>query len=271
MNHGFILRPHTQDGAMFDSVVKENEYQLPDSLADCKLVVDIGLNIGSFSYAALSRGAMEVHGYEPDAENVACARENLRQFGDRVHIHHAAIWRSDVRDRMVTLNFPDPAKFGCDGALTACGHVSEDTGGTSVPTIAFDDMVLDVTKGGRRRINLLKIDCEGAEYPILFTSRKLHLVDLIVGEYHNIGVGLPVGHPFHRMPEEAKVKRFSRYTCDEIVDFLYGAGFQVSLVGHPTIPDFLGHFFAQRQSSAAVRLRQKIENMFGRTSRKRAS
>jgi hypothetical protein len=33
-------------------------------------------------------------------------------------------------------------------------------------------------------VRLLKLDCEGSEWPILFTSRRLQQVREIVGEYH---------------------------------------------------------------------------------------
>ena len=33
------------------------------------------------------------------------------------------------------------------------------------------------------KIDILKIDCEGSEYPILYTSLCMHSIDNIVGEY----------------------------------------------------------------------------------------
>jgi len=39
-----------------------------------------------------------------------------------------------------------------------------------------------VNKGNR--VRLLKIDCEGSEFPILYTSKMLEYVDEIVGELH---------------------------------------------------------------------------------------
>ena len=61
----------------------------------------------------------------------------------------------------------------------------------------FDAVVDDVSMKGARRVNLLKIDCEGAEFPILLTSNRLAAIDRIVGEYHELRADLP---PHVRLP-----------------------------------------------------------------------
>jgi hypothetical protein len=54
-----------------------------------------------------------------------------------------------------------------------------------VQAIAFDDIVAGVRKRQVSKVRLLaKLDCEGSEYPILLTSRRLAEVDWFVGEYH---------------------------------------------------------------------------------------
>ena len=52
--------------------------------------------------------------------------------------------------------------------------------GTSVAAVPFDEIVRDATDYGRKRVSILKIDCEGSEFPILLTSRTLNLVDTIL-------------------------------------------------------------------------------------------
>ena len=60
-------------------------------------------------------------------------------------------------------------------------------GGEPVAKVAFDEIVDRVTNHGERRVRLLKLDCEGAEWPILLTSQRLDLIDEICGEFHEIG------------------------------------------------------------------------------------
>ncbi len=272
MDHGFTFRPNTQDASMFSGVVHANEYRLPDAFNGDELIVDIGMNIGSFCYAALSRGAGEVHGYEPDPSNFEAASKNLRQFGDRIHPHHAAIWRSDRPAEPLFLNHLDPDTFG-DGkeALTACGHVFSKGSGTTVPAIPFDDMLRDLTRNGNRRIDLLKIDCEGAEYPILYTSKQLHLIDEIIGEYHNFANGYHPDHPFHHVAEEAKVSGYPRFHIEELVQFLKSQGFEVEYAGHPTLPNHIGIFFARRPRATTIRFGGKLRGLMNRLTRRRAS
>ena len=58
----FCLRPGTNDEAIYNSVVTQNEYRLPKALQLDAVVVDIGVHIGSFSHLALTRGAGAVFG-----------------------------------------------------------------------------------------------------------------------------------------------------------------------------------------------------------------
>jgi hypothetical protein len=53
-----------------------------------------------------------------------------------------------------------------------------------VATIALDAVLTELP-----RVRLLKIDAEGAEYPILLTSTRLSQVDTIIGEYHEFSEG----------------------------------------------------------------------------------
>ena len=51
-----------------------------------------------------------------------------------------------------------------------------------MPAVALDDVLTELGP-----VRLMKIDVEGAEYPILLTARGLELVQEIVGEYHELG------------------------------------------------------------------------------------
>jgi len=58
------------------------------------------------------------------------------------------------------------------------------TNGQTVETVAIDDILDEASEGGIYPIHILKLDCEGSEWPILFTSRQLRLCENIIGEYH---------------------------------------------------------------------------------------
>ena len=244
MSHPFAFRPGTGDQAVFEGVNAHDEYRLPAAFEANDLVVDVGMHIGSFSYACLMRGAGHVHGFEAFVENYRAARGNLRSFGGRITAHHRAVWRSDRPVDSLPYTILDPGNLGA-------GHVLRMDGPQSVPAIGLDALIRRVTDHGRRRVRLLKLDCEGAEYPILFTSKLLHLVDAIHGEYHNYTISHGREHPFYRVPDHARVEGFSRFTIDELDAFLTDAGFEVEPVNHPLIPGMAGWFFARNAGRAA--------------------
>lgn len=253
---GWTFRPGTLDRAVFNGVVFENEYQLPSRFAPDDIVIDVGAHIGSFAYAALLRGCQQVFSVEPDPANCEIALENLRDYVEhsRVTIEYGAVWRSDPNDDELLFDgyHPFPKSFaGAEGILnTANGSVIWGLG-ERVPKLPFDELLDQLTNSGEKRLRLLKLDCEGSEWPILFTSHRLHLVDEICGEFHEIGGDFleisedrPVQQPVFRFGDE-------KFTSERLVGFLNEAGFEVTSHRHRR-PDGaqegIGLFFARRRS-----------------------
>lgn len=255
MGHSFTFRPGTGDEELFSAVTVWNEYRLPTSFDADDIILDIGSHIGCFSYAALERGCNHVHAFEAFSKNYDCMVRNLAPYGDRVRTVNKAVWRSDRKvERLTFTSFEDDN--------TAAGHVVGPQTGDGVEAVAFDDVVLDVTENGRKRIRMVKIDAEGSEFPILFTSRTLHLVDSLVGEYHCYGENYPYGpgedHFFHRIPPHARVAGHDQFTHDELAVFLRRAGFDVTISPQPHLMTISGWFFANRVSRPS-QVRDRIQ------------
>jgi hypothetical protein len=84
------------------------------------------------------------------------------------------------------------------------------------------------------RIKLLKLDCEGSEFPILLTSRLLGKVEKIIGEYHEID---PATMQF--LDPQAKLPGLTAYPAHLLADRLQACGFEVTLTrGAPYIGSF---------------------------------
>ncbi len=229
-----LFRPGTRDWDIFYSVVVENEYHLPEAFGPDDVLVDIGTHIGSFALAALLRGAGRVCAFEAEAGNHRQACRLLRLFGDRARVHRRAVWRSDrPADVLYHTGYSDA------GSNTGGGSVLWGAG-EPVPAVALDEALREVTEEGRRRVRLLKLDCEGSEYPILLTSRLLHLVDAVCGEYHDVGAPLPEG---------ARIDGVDRFTPEVLEDCLRRNGFHVQRVADPGSGGCLGKFFATRVES----------------------
>ena len=243
---------------IFNGVVALNEYRLPDRFSASDVVIDIGAHIGAFAYAVVLRGGEDVCSIEPDPANCKLAAEHLKPYIDKgqVRLVQRAVWRSDPNSDELRFDgyHPFPQSFkGMEGVLnTGDGSVIWGVG-EPVAKVAFDNVVDLVTNQGERRVRLLKLDCEGAEWPIVLTSRRLHLIDQIVGEFHEIGgTFLEIAED---RPSKARVfesDRVASYTAEEFVRCLCDAGFDVTYRRHRR-PDGalegLGLFFARREQA----------------------
>ena len=254
------FRPGTLDQAIFNGVFLFNEYQLPDRFAPGDIVIDVGAHTGSFAEAAVSRGCENVYSVEADPLNCEIAAENLRPYIERGHVRlvSGAVWRSDPNDDELRFDgyHPFPKSYtGMEGIINT-GNGSVIWGdGEPVAKIAFDEIVDFLTNRGEKRIRLLKLDCEGAEWPVLLTSQRLDLIDEICGEFHEIG-GEFLEISEDRPSKESIFRRegFAKFTIEELVSYLSGKGFAVTYQRHRR-PDGalegLGLFFARREGRPA--------------------
>lgn len=199
-----IFRPGTCDSNVWRAIVELNEYRLPDRFDPGDLVIDIGGHIGSFSRACLDRGAGEVLVFEASRENFErlCRNLCLRpsdapggewswqrcENGQAVVAQRWAVWRSD-RERSAALFFGGFAYDADAGEInTGGGRVFQvgDDADDVLPSTSLRDILASVPES--RRVRLLKLDCEGSEWPILYTlpaeCRLSDRVDEVIGEWH---------------------------------------------------------------------------------------
>jgi FkbM family methyltransferase len=205
-------RPRTKDQLIWYTVNVLNEYRLPPAFDPRDMILDVGAHIGAFAFACFGRGAGLVVAFEPSPENAPLLRGNLSRFGPRARVVQAAVWRSDrPAGTLAWVPSTDPANTGGGEVSTA--------GGAAVEAVPFDDALAQaLARTGAERVRLLKLDCEGSEYPILLTSRKLHLIDQVCGEFHE---------PEHPVSEAGRVGGWERYDRDDLRRCLEGAGFRV--------------------------------------------
>lgn len=239
------MRHGTQDEVCFKTVFTDNEYRLPDQMDADDLVIDIGANVGAFAVSCLARDCGTVVCFEPDPISFKQLQKNTAHWSERIALFNAAVWRSDRE--AVDLRFVGFTEN------TACGGVFEKTEEISpvqeqsyvvnkVPSVGLDTVIWEATDGGRRRIQLLKIDAEGSEYQILYTSGCLHLVDQIVGEIHEY----PKNHSY----TQAMLGYEDDRACAEgIKAFLEEKCFDVELVPGEYVNQTNTLFFAKRRGA----------------------
>jgi FkbM family methyltransferase len=112
-----------------------------------RVILDIGANIGLASLFFLRRyPRARVIAVEPDPDNFALARDNLRPFARRCTLVRGALWSHTTR---LTLR---------PGAAPWATQVVPGDG--AVPAFSLDDLL---ARFGLPFVDLLKIDIEGAE------------------------------------------------------------------------------------------------------------
>jgi FkbM family methyltransferase len=179
------FRQFSSDQTIWREVYSRNDYQVPAfSLSD--LAIDVGAHIGAFSCVCLARGAHRLIAFEPDPANFGLAKQNIQSylngFGavESLTLHNAAIWRSDREESLRITN----VRF--NSLINSFHQAAQCTLFQDQDTVAVNSVGLDSVLNHHSKVTLLKMDCEGAEWPIIFTSTQLHKVMKLVLEVHSL-------------------------------------------------------------------------------------
>jgi len=197
------------------------QYDVPGvAWSSLRAVVDIGANIGASAlWFAIKAPQARVVAVEPGSAALRLLRDNIRRNG------------LDARIEVKPIALGGAPGFGMlqDGEATVNARV-EMTEQPGPETLAVDTLDRLLDESGVHAVDVLKLDCEGAEFDILMAASDalLKRIDVIVGEYH----------------------RFDGRDPDELRARLTAAGFRYSSEPHPRAPA-IGMFRAQRRAPAA--------------------
>ncbi|MGN6485261.1 MAG: FkbM family methyltransferase [Thermomicrobiales bacterium] len=188
-------------------------------------VVDIGAAIGEFTVFAARIPGTTVIACEPFPGSVDLLRENIAlNLLENVTVIPKAV-AAETGTMLLDLRGEEPLEFvsamqraGAEALRVPEGHIA-------IPAIPLSEVLADTP---RAHIDLLKLDCEGAEYEILMQApaEALAAVDRIVMEYHD---------------------RTTAHTHPELERFLTDAGFAVRSVPNVVHPDEIGYLWAARR------------------------
>jgi FkbM family methyltransferase len=153
--------------AVFKGIVKEpKSIEVFRSLVRPGMVVfDLGAHVGYYALTAASllKDSGEVHAFEPTA-NLA---ERIRLNSDLNGFSNVTVTQNAVSDSTGVATFhlssedPEANSLYFDGATERS---------ISVPTVSLDHYI---EKKEIKRVDIVKIDCEGAESKILMGAKKL--------------------------------------------------------------------------------------------------
>jgi FkbM family methyltransferase len=164
--NGFLVKGYTHCLFMFYEVWSKRDYDISGfTLTKNMTVIDVGANQGFFSLYAASKGAT-VYALEPCAENFDVLKWNVEKNGlrDQVKMFNTAV--ASTEGRVTLFVGLDSAGGILSGTVSIC---NADRGGEGVQTRSVESVSLDslLRDSHIQRCDLLKMDCEGAEYEIL--------------------------------------------------------------------------------------------------------
>lgn len=179
---GFKIRVRrlTTDELFVQNLLVGEEYTPPGyEIREGDTVIDVGGNIGTFSLLAARRASRgRVFTFEPIRENYDLLNGNLAR--NRI--------RNVTAQKMAILDKKGSVKIYLSAENTGRHSVLEHRGSDAdwfeeVETVSLAD-VFDAHN--IERCHFLKMDCEGAEYPILYNLPRTYFrrIDKIVMEYH---------------------------------------------------------------------------------------
>jgi FkbM family methyltransferase len=139
-----------------------------------RAILDLGANIGASALWFHRRFPdAEIHAVEPDRRSLAKLRRNIGHL-PRVTVHHAAVAGEDGERTFYE------SRRGWSSSLTAA---ATDRGrATTVTAVTIPGLLQE--RLGRDRVDILKMDVEGAEWEILPRLRLADLADIVAGELH---------------------------------------------------------------------------------------
>jgi FkbM family methyltransferase len=146
-------------------------------VSDFKSIIDVGANIGAFAfYAAEMSPKSKIYCYEPETRNFALLSKNIRanNLSDRVTLFNCAVAGATESRKMAVGESPLNSLINADRAVNE----------QKVQCITLRKVLEDCELSS---VDLLKLNCEGAEYEILASCSTADFLKFpnIRLEYHN--------------------------------------------------------------------------------------
>jgi FkbM family methyltransferase len=157
--------------ATVGEVLADDLYEMP-GLDDVREIVDLGSHIGtSIVFFRLRHPSARIHGFEPDPRTFARLEANVGAIAGVTIDGRAASGHGG------RTTFHSAANSLASSLVAGAGPRRDVT----VACVTLDEIFAEL---GLDRIDLLKLDVEGAEYDVLARSTRLGDVRAIAGELH---------------------------------------------------------------------------------------
>jgi len=151
-------------GIISEEIFQDKLYEKYNEVKEGDIVMDIGANVGAFSYSILDKKPKKIYSIEPSNTLIDTLKTNLQ---DKATIINKAISEST----------------GTKNEIEVGVHIYNNEG-SQYETITFKDLIKE---NKIKKIDFLKIDCEGGEYDVFNNENKdwiLKNIKYITGEWH---------------------------------------------------------------------------------------
>jgi FkbM family methyltransferase len=138
------------------------------------IVFDVGGNIGIFSYYAICKNAKEVHTFEPGIKQFESIEKNIINKFDNVYGNNCAVGKEEGSTNLYISDV--------SSVVNSTTNLSNNF--YEVDLVNIEDYA---DKNKIKKIDFLKIDCEGCEYEVIESLSDNFLktrINKIVMEYH---------------------------------------------------------------------------------------
>ena len=178
-----FYRPGTTDAFVIYQILLKGgskaEYYLPSALKP-KIILDIGANIGaSIIYFRSQFSDAKIFGFEPHPDTFALLKQNVANLPN-VMVFNYGLGATDQR----VVARADQVNFGAFATHAEFNDHGKPVAEVECQIRRLDDVLREL---GIKEVDLIKIDCEGAEADIFSTlsDEVLCRCQWIVGELHD--------------------------------------------------------------------------------------
>jgi len=143
-------------------------------------VIDIGANIGAFTIFVLNKYKDScVYSYEPESVNFNLLKKNVENnnFSSRVSLNAKAV-TGEIGEASISI-------AGESSGLNSIKIIKEGRRSEIVSCVTLEDVFIT---NKISFCNLLKIDCEGSEYDLLYNTpaKIFEIIEMIILERHQV-------------------------------------------------------------------------------------
>ena len=176
---------------VFKEIFLEDFYHLGTWLPQVPenaIIIDIGANVGYFSFLMASKKSQStVYAFEPMKKNSTVFQKNISinpNLQKRIILTEEAV--TGTQTGLVTMFF-DSVNDNSVISSVYDDFSASNNQSLQVKSIRLSDVI---EQYDLKRIDILKMDCEGSEYPILYDSPEAiwPLINCIVIEVHDMDI-----------------------------------------------------------------------------------